>query len=390
MRFAPLVAALLLHAAAAGPVATVAPAITGTLQQGKQLTVSTGTWTGSGTVTYAFQWYRCDASGAHCSSIHGSTRASYTEVARDVGGTLAAAVAATDATGTVRVFAPLAGLIASKAATVFASAQPAVTGTPSVGTVVTVGAVKWPSPTYAWLRCNANERLCVPIPGAAAASYTVAAADVGFTLVASVSSSGATVLSVPTVVVTPAQGPTQAGRPSVTGTLQQGQKLTARPGTWVGSGSIAYGYQWYRCDPNAGHCHSVHGATRPSYTLGAKDVGATLGLTVHATDSTGIATAYAPVAGIVAAPGALAVTRQPALDGKGTLTVKPGAWSGRPGVLTYSWLRCNTNGRACIEVAGAAGSRYVPTADDLGHQIVAAVHAAGGAVALSTASPVVR
>jgi hypothetical protein len=387
-RFAPFVAALLLHTAT-GPVATVAPAITGPLQQGKQLTVSTGTWTGSGTVAYGYQWYRCDSSGSHCNSIHGATRASYTEVARDVGGTLSASVAATDATGTVRAFAPLAGLVAAKTATVFASSQPTVAGTPSVGQVVTVGAVKWPSPTYAWQRCNANERLCVPITGAAAASYTVAAEDVGFTLVASVASGGATVLSLPTNVVTPAQGPTLAGRPSVGGTLQQGQKLLARPGTWVGSGPIAYAYQWYRCDANAAHCHSVHGATRLSYTLVANDAGATLGLTVRATDSTGTATAYAPVAGVVAASGALAVTRQPTFSGKGTLAVKAGAWTGKPGALTYTWLRCNPNGRACIGVAGAAGSSYVPTADDSGHRIVAAVHAAGGAIALSTASSVV-
>ena len=385
LRFAPIVAALLLHAAA-GPVASVAPAISGTLQQGQQLTVSTGTWTGAGTLAYAYQWYRCDASGAHCSSIHGATRATYKEVAKDAGQTLSAAVAATDTTGTSRVFAPLAGLVAAAGAGPVASSQPAVTGSPAVGQVVTVGAVAWPSPTYAWQRCNANERLCAAIDGATAASYTVTSADVGSTLVAAVASGSQTVLSLPTAVVTAPPGPTIAGRPSVTGTLQRGQRLLARPGTWVSSGTVSYAFQWYRCDASAAHCHSIHGATKPSYLQVAKDVGQTLGLTVRATDSTGTATAYAPVAGVVAASGALAATRQPTLTVAGRkLTVRPGTWSGKPGALTYAWLRCNPNGRACSGITGAAGSSYVLTADDRGHVILAAVHAAAGTTVLTAA-----
>src|SRR6185436_4644146 len=59
--------------AAGGPVATVSPTATGPAVQGKKLTGVAGTWTGSGKIKYAYQWYRCDAAGAHCKSIHGST-----------------------------------------------------------------------------------------------------------------------------------------------------------------------------------------------------------------------------------------------------------------------------------------------------------------------------
>jgi hypothetical protein len=262
---------------------------------------------------------------------------------------------------------------------------------------VSVGAVRWSTgaatPTYAWLRCNANERLCAPIDGAAAASYTVSPDDAGSTLVARVSASGQTVLSLPTAPVVAAQGPTLARRPSATGTLQHGARLTAHPGTWLGTGPIAYAYQWYRCDTNAAHCSSIHGATKPSYVESAKDVAHTIGLTVRATDASGTATAYAPVAGLVAAKGTLAATRAPALTGKvavgQALTVKRAVWSAKPGALTYAWLRCNPNGRACSGIAGAAGSRYVLTADDRGHEIVAAVHAAAGTTVLTAASLVV-
>jgi hypothetical protein len=38
--------------------------------------------------------------------------------------------------------------------------------------------------TYAWQLCNANGRLCAPIPGATSASYAVTAADSGHVLIA--------------------------------------------------------------------------------------------------------------------------------------------------------------------------------------------------------------
>jgi hypothetical protein len=187
-----------------------------------------------------------------------------------------------------------------------------------------------------------------------------------------------------------AQGPLLAGRPSVAGTLQQGQRLTARPGSWLGSGTVAYAFQWYRCDANVAHCHSIHGATKSSYLQVAKDVAHTLALTVRATDANGTTTAYAPAAGLVTAAGALTATRWPALAGKAsvgqTLVLAPAKWSSKPGAVTRAWLRCNPNGRACSGITGAAGSSYVLTADDRGHVVIAAVHAAAGTTVLAPAS----
>ena len=41
------------------PVNTVLPALSGTPQQGSQLTASQGTWTGTQPITFAYQWLRC-------------------------------------------------------------------------------------------------------------------------------------------------------------------------------------------------------------------------------------------------------------------------------------------------------------------------------------------
>jgi hypothetical protein len=378
--------------AAAGPSATASPTVTGTLQQGNKLTALTGTWLGSGTITYAFQWYRCDANAAHCSSIHGATKSTYTEVAKDVGGTLGLTVRATDSTGTGEAYAPVAGLVASATAgNLVASAQPPLGGDPIVATPLAVQAATWSATpttsTYAWLRCNANGRACAPIAGQTQATYTLTADDTGHTLVAAVTASAGgakqTVLTLRSAVVRTAPGPVLTTAPVVTGTLQQGTKLTASAGTWSSGGTIAYAYQWYRCDPNGAHCSSIHGSTRSTYTTVAKDVGQTIGLTVRATDATGTTPAYAALAGLVAPAGApLAASTQPKLDGTPTagqtLKVEAPVWNGTAASATYAWLRCNANGRLCTKIAGEATDSYEVTAADAGHVLLAEVTGVAG------------
>ena len=386
---------------AAGPTNASRPAVTGNLQQGKRLTATAGTWVGTGTIAYAYQWYRCDATGAHCSSIHGATKSAYTEVTKDVGKTLGLTVRATDGTGTTAAYAPLAGLVSAVTATPVATSQPPVSGDPIVGQPVKVEAGAWTvtpkALVYAWLRCNANGRICVPIAAATTDTYTLDADDLGHVLVATAAAGKQTVLSISTGLVRAAPGPVASGRPSVSGTAQQGKQLTATAGTWSGSGTIAYAYQWYRCDTTGAHCSSIHGSTKATYTQVAADAGKTIGLTVRATDGTGTTAAYASLVGPVApATSKLAATAQPTLAGTTTvgqtLQATQGTWTGAPASFTYAWLRCNANGRLCTAIAGATAASYVLTADDSGHTIVATLTATAGTAtqaALTVASPLV-
>jgi hypothetical protein len=386
----------------AGPTSASPPSVTGTVQQGAKLTAAAGTWAGTGTITYAYQWYRCDANGAHCHSIHGATKGTYTQVAKDVGGTIGLTIRATDPTGTTAAYAPLAGIVAPRGASPVATKQPPESGEPIVGQGLKVEAASWSAPpaalTYSWRRCNVNGRLCTPVDGATTDTYAVTAADVGHVVLAAVTAANQTVLSLSAGVVRPTPGPVATGRPVVSGTLQQGSKLTASAGTWSGSGTITYAYQWYRCDPAGAHCSSVHGATKATYKLVSSDVGKTIGVTVRATDSTGTAPAYGSLAGLVAAKtGKLVATAQPTLAGNAavgqTLTVTPGTWTGAATVtLTFAWLRCNANARLCAPIAAAASGSYTLTADDSGHTIVATVTATAGTAAqavLTVASAVV-
>jgi hypothetical protein len=194
---------------APGPSSSAPPSISGTAAAGKQLTGATGSWSGSGTISYATQWYRCDAAGAHCKSIHGATGTTYEEVAKDVGQTLAFAVHAGDSAGTTTLYTGVVGPIAAAAAALAATAQPTITGSAQQGQTLQAGGGAWtetPSATaYQWLRCNANGRLCAPIAGATAATYVPAAADSGHAVVLLVeaTANGVTqgALSIPTPVV---------------------------------------------------------------------------------------------------------------------------------------------------------------------------------------------
>jgi hypothetical protein len=354
------VAALL----ATGPTSTGRPVVTGALQPGSKLTATAGTWVGTSALGYAYQWYRCGPNGGKCSSIRGATRSTYTLVAKDTGHTLGLTVRATDSSGTTSAYASLAGVVAASAG---ATRQPVLTGDAIVGRTLTAPAVA------TWKRCNPNGRACATIAHAAGTTYAPVARDVGHALVAVT----AHVWSIATEPVRAAPGPLSLTAPSVDGRLQQGKQLRASAGTWSGSGTVQYAYQWYRCDPAGAKCSAIRGATKATYTLVAKDAGATVGLTVRATDAAGTTTAYAPLAGLVAAASAkLVATSQPTVERTTGLKVVPGTWAGSPTAFSYAWLRCNANGRLCTTIAGAATDEYTPVAADEQHTIVAAVTAA--------------
>jgi hypothetical protein len=373
-----------------GPALGTPPAVAEVMQEGHQLTASPGTWTGSGKIAFTYTWYRCDAAGAHCQTLRRDTGPTYAERARDVGHTLAFAVHATDSTGTKTAYATLLGPVAPAAATLVSTGQPSVAGAPAPAQTLQVSAGSWSAaPTaisYQWERCNVNGRLCAAIAGATAPAYTVTTDDSGHRLLALVHATAGTAAAdaisdaTAPVAAPPPAGPASTAPPTVAGTAGQGAQLTGAAGTWTGSGTVAYTYNWYRCDAAGAHCLSIHGATKPTYTQGAKDVGHTLGFAVRAADANGTTSAYASLVGPVAASGApLVATGQPAIAGTAAagqpLQVNGGSWNAQPGALAYQWERCNANGRLCAPIDGATAAAYTVTTADSGHTLVAVVTA---------------
>jgi hypothetical protein len=188
------------------------------------------------------------------------------------------------------------------------TSPPVVSGTAEEGRTLTATTGSWSGTTpltyaYQWRRCDSAGANCADITGAAASSYTLTAADVGFTVRAAVTASNsagsATAVSAPTAVVAAAVPPANATRPTISGTAEQGRTLTADPGTWSGSTPISFAYQWRRC---SGACTDIAFATAQTYTLQTDDVGWAIRVAVIASNVAGSATAESDSTAVVTSP----------------------------------------------------------------------------------------
>ena len=84
--------------------------------------------------------------------------------------------------------------------------------------------------------------------------------------------------------------PAAISPPAITGTAQQGQALTASPGTWTAD-DATFAYQWQHCDSAGANCTDIVGATAQTYTVTSADVNTTLRVVVTASNRFGAPTA---------------------------------------------------------------------------------------------------
>jgi RHS repeat-associated protein len=73
--------------------------ISGAPQEAQTLTAATGVWEGAPSLSYGYQWERCNASGGSCASVSGATSASYLLGPGDVGDALRVVVTASNSSG---------------------------------------------------------------------------------------------------------------------------------------------------------------------------------------------------------------------------------------------------------------------------------------------------
>lgn len=81
------------------PVLLDLPTISGSARVGSKLSATAGQWRSVTSITYYFQWARCDASGQHCSPISHATSSSYTATSADAGHALFVQVKAQNRVG---------------------------------------------------------------------------------------------------------------------------------------------------------------------------------------------------------------------------------------------------------------------------------------------------
>jgi hypothetical protein len=102
-------------------------------------------------------------------------------------------------------------------------------------------------------------------------------------------------------VAQPAQPPVNRTAPSITGTPQVGQTLTAQEGRWTGTEPITFAYQWQRCNAQGASCANIAGATAKTYVVTAVDLGDRLRVRVTATNRAGSAVAVSSPTAVVTA-----------------------------------------------------------------------------------------
>ena len=299
------------------PAPTAEPVISGTPTEGQVVTTTSGAWTGTPPIAFAYEWVRCGPDGgfpdgSNCAVIAGATAASYTLTSADIGQRLRVRVTGSNSAG--------AQTSTSNATTTIAQSttigpprntrEPSITGTATQGRVLSASVGTWAGATpltysYQWVRCPPDGGLgdgsnCASIPGANSSSYTLSGDDVGYRMRVRVTASnslgsqtaasnatagvGASSTTTPT---TPTTAPRNTRLPTIVGVAARGQTLTASPGLWTGSTPITYAYQWLRCDADGGGpggigCDEIDDATATRYVVTQDDVGRRLRVEVEA------------------------------------------------------------------------------------------------------------
>ncbi len=347
---------------------TVAPTVTGTAQVAATLTAGRGTWTNVPT-SYAYEWQRCDASGANCQAIAGATTSTYKPVVADTGQTIRVVVSATNLGGT-------ASATSGASAAVIASPKPqpaslpTITGAARVGVLLSLSEGTWVgSPTsYArrWQKCNADGTGCVTISGITASSYLIPASAAGFRIRAYVTATNAagstTAYSTLTEVIVVGAPPVAVTPPTLNGTAMAGETLTAGNGTWSGS-PTTYTYQWQSCGADGVTCSDLAGETGASLLLGADSIGQRVRVVVRASNQFGesdLSPSAISIA-VVAPPPPLPVVN-PVLSGTAKvgeqLMVTSGTWDPAATAISYQWQSCLEDGTECVPIAGGASGAY--------------------------------
>ena len=271
--------------------ATGQPTISGTARVGETLTADvTGVADEDGlnNVAFSYQWMADDT------NIQGATGSSYILTEDDKGKAITVTVSFTDdADNQESLPSAPTDAVAAKP-NIQATGLPIISGTAQVGQTLTADVTEIADEdglgsatfSYQWVRSDGGAD--TNIQGATGSSYTLTEDDEGKAIKVLVSFTDdagheESLPSAPTdaVAAAPAQNNLATGQPTISGTAQVGETLTASTSGIVdadGLDNVTFSYQWTADDVN------IQGATGSSYTLTDRDEGKTIKVIVSFTD----------------------------------------------------------------------------------------------------------
>ena len=234
--------------------------------------------------------------------------------------------------------------------------------------------------SYQWVRSDGDSD--TDITRATGSSYTLTEDDEGKTIEVTVSftddeDNPETLTSDATAAVAAAANNQATGTPTISGTAQVGQTLTADT-TGIadedGLTNVVFSYQWVRSD--GGVDTNIQDATGSSYTLTEDDEGKAITVTVSFTDAEGNPETLTsdPTREVAAKPNTQA-TGQPTISGTvrvgETLTADVTGIADENGldnvVFSYQWMADDAN------IQGATGSSYTLAEEKEGKTIKVSV-----------------
>jgi len=228
---------------------------------------------------------------------------------------------------------------------------------------------------------------CSSLPSSATVPVSVSASITGllsgsgyhFRLAVSYSGSSADGADIPFATLAAGGSlPINIVLPAITGSPEVGAQLTCSTGTWSGTPSPTFSYQWLLENVD------IPGANSSQYVVRSTDGGLSLACEVtgkNVEGSSSASSAALHVAGIRPEPEVPPSVTGTAGVGQ-TLTCKTGIWKGKPPpMFTFQWLRDGT------PIAAATGSTYAVEPADEGHRLtcdVTASNSEGSATAESS------
>ncbi len=262
------------------------------IQLGGTLDRSASYASGSGTTELVFSYTLTDDDGSHSTMfvpVDGLTLNGGTITSASTGG-----AAALGHNGAAK--AAFAAIVIPNSA---ATGAPTITGTAQVGQTLTASTSDISDSdgladaifTYQWIANDGTED--TNIQDATVSTYTVAAADVGKTIKVRVSftddgGSQEARTSAATVAVVAIPNSAATGAPTISGTAQVGQTLTASTSGIADSDGLAdaiFTYQWIANDGTEDS--NIQNAAVSTYTVAAADEGKTIKVRVSFTDDRG-------------------------------------------------------------------------------------------------------
>ena len=367
------------------------PTISGTAQVDETLTADTTDIADedgldNANASFTYQWIRNDGSDA--ADIQDETGQTYTVRDADVGKTIQVRVSFTDDASNEETLTSAATAAVTARPNSAATGAPTISGTVQVDktlTAVTSGiadadGLTNPSFSYQWIRNDGSED--TDIQDATASTYTLVSTDEGKTIKVRVSFTDdaniqETLTSAATAAVAARPNNAATGAPTITGTAQVDETLTASTSAIADEDGLtnpSFSYQWIRNDGNTDA--DIQDATASTYTLVSTDEGKTIKVRVSFIDDANIQETLtsAATAAVAALPNSPA-TGQPTITGTAqvdeTLTANTSGIADEDGLtnpsFSYQWIR--NDGSEDTDIQDATASTYTLVSTDEGKTI---------------------